>query len=285
MPCAEQREVVVVEAEASKDFARTVTDPRQPCLIRGLPCGLAQHTTGQLIAAAGHRPVPMQYSVRRVARLDPRVNAGNYLRTMLPFADALHALEQPPLRGLTYVLASIDVRRWLPELDHAGLVPPMLDRSHCAGPYLFAGGEGTGTALHYDPTDNYLQVSIGAKDVVLLPPGHLRRMGAPPIWQPYCGVSRLDAHAVKLSKVAYQCSVEPGDVLFIPRNWWHRVWNRRFTVAVSVSPEWPAWSVLQWRQARIVGRLRFDDWIANRPDLAERVDNMVARLGHHIRTH
>lgn len=105
------------------------------------------------------------------------------------------------------------------------------------------GPPGTYTPLHYDATHNLLAQVVGCKRVRLFPPhspslkGHI----APP---PLGNTSTLTQAAITAlgrqvdvhTPPPLECILEPGDVLFIPRGWWHEV--ESLTISASVSFWW-----------------------------------------------
>jgi lysine-specific demethylase 8/jumonji domain-containing protein 7 len=277
--------VPIAEITSPEAWHRLRVASPGPYLLRGAiasDAALRRWSRAYLTAAAGDRRVPVEYSVRGITRPDPRINGGRHLRMEMSLADALSAIDASPLRGVTHYVSAVNLAHWLPELEVEVALPPFLDRNACLGAYLFAGGDGTGTVLHYDPTDNYVLVLEGGKDCLLLPPGGLRELAVTPVWQPFSGISRLspeqvNAHALR--RGARRCVVQPFEILYIPRGWWHCVHNRGLTLGVSLSFAWPARSLLSWRQARLCFRMALDRWFADHAAIEACVDRGLARLG------
>jgi hypothetical protein len=246
---------------------------------------VANWTLPYLASVAGLREIPVEYSVRGITRLDPRINGGRHMRRLMTFAQALSAIEATPAPGVTHYLSMLEIARWLPELQADVSLPLGLEDAapEYLGAYLFVGGDGTGSTLHYDPTDNYLFVAQGKKEVWLLPPGRLRELRVTPVWQPHCGVSRIEHRDVeayaRTRRDALRCVVGAGDMLYLPQNWWHFVRNRGLTLGVSLSFKWSKASLWRWRQTRLRVRLEIDQWLAAHSAAESLVDYWFASLG------
>jgi lysine-specific demethylase 8 len=245
---------------------------------------VTEWTSAYLAACVGHHEVPVEYSVRGITQLDPRINFARHMRRTMSFAEGLRAIESTPTRGVKHYLSMLELARWLPELTaDVGIPQGVSDDANYLGAYLFVGGDGTGTALHYDPSDNYLFVTQGEKEVWLLPPGQLKELRVAPLWQPHCGVSRLEPGRVdaylRSRSDSLHCLIRAGEMLYLPQNWWHRVRNHGLTLGVSLSFKWSAASLWRWRQLRLMLRLEIDQWLATHSAPAALVDDWIASLG------
>jgi Cupin-like domain len=86
-------------------------------------------------------------------------------------------------------------------------------------------GAKTRSGLHYDPMDNYLIQIYGAKEAILAPPS-ARRWLYP--FSDNIAKSRVDPEELDLTRFPKAARVvfstgtlQPGDLLYIPRGWWH----------------------------------------------------------------
>jgi lysine-specific demethylase 8 len=86
-------------------------------------------------------------------------------------------------------------------------------------------GAMTRSGLHYDPMDNYLIQIYGKKEAILAPPRG-RRLLYP--FADNIAKSRVDPEDPdlkrfpKVRRVVFSIgTLEPGDLLYIPRGWWH----------------------------------------------------------------
>lgn len=143
-------------------------------------------------------------------------------------------------------------------------VPQLLEEVHGA-PVFSAGRVNTGIGFHRH-NEAWLAQLRGRKAWFLLPPSSPRPAVLPPWWY-------LDArpHGLRF------CVLEPGEVLFLPANWWHATWNlEEFTVAVG----WEGGASKSWGpDMRAVANgdvSRLD--AANVP--SAQMVNLAARAGH-----
>jgi hypothetical protein len=123
-----------------------------------------------------------------------------------------------------------------PLLAELSPLPEVLDADRLAGnTFLWIGPAGTVTPLHHD-VDNVLFVQVfGEKKVTLVSP-----MQSHCVYNRVSVYSEVDAEAPDLAVHPLfagvdqlQVTLRPGDVLFIPVGWWHRV--ESLSVSVSVS--------------------------------------------------
>lgn len=120
---------------------------------------------------------------------------------------------------------------------------------------LFMGGPGTGTATHNAVSNNLFVQLHGVKRWVLYPPGHSPVLDPPRLGAPYF-FSRLDPQAdapdPRLARLdGYDVTLRPGDVLFNPSFWWHRVVHE--TASIGVGFRWFApWSIARSSLTQLV---------------------------------
>jgi hypothetical protein len=111
------------------------------------------------------------------------------------------------------------VEDWLPYLPEA--FRKILDgatRYFSAG--VVIGAKKSQMGLHYDVLDShaYLAQIVGTKRCMLFPPADSAAL--------YDGKVNVDApdfekFPLLRNATAYECTLEPGDLLFIPSRWWH----------------------------------------------------------------
>lgn len=109
-------------------------------------------------------------------------------------------------------------------------------------------GARTRSGLHYDPMDNFLVQLHGDKTAVLAPPGARRALYPFP---DNVAKSRIDADAPderrypRVAQVGFLEGVlSPGDLLYIPRGWWHHLRARASSISLNLWHE-PALGVAE----------------------------------------
>lgn len=95
---------------------------------------------------------------------------------------------------------------------------------------LWAGCSMGATPLHFDALSNLLAQLAGRKRVVLFPPSQSFLLYPYAVGHPCDNFSMVDVSDPDLERFpalrhacGYEAVLEPGDVLFIPRYWWHYV--------------------------------------------------------------
>lgn len=154
--------------------------------------------------------------------------------TMFPVFDVL-----PELRA--------DVRDLSAYQGMAGRWPEWLGRGPCMKPFMWTGGAGSLTVLHFDRVHNlYAQLS-GRKRWLLFAPSESRRLYWPCRDLPgkRLQFSPVDAERPDLERyplfagaTPLTADLEPGDVLFVPTGWWHQV--RSLTQSLALNYFWVA---------------------------------------------
>ena len=107
---------------------------------------------------------------------------------------------------------------------------------------VWIGPYGCVSPLHYDPMDNALMQFVGTKRVMMYPPNSQVYAGADGNQyntSPLNPESSLDISKYPLSAdlpPVLECMLTPGDILYIPKTWWHYV--RTVETSVSVNCWW-----------------------------------------------
>jgi len=117
-------------------------------------------------------------------------------------------------------------------------------------PYAWIGPAHTLTGLHNDSSSNCLAQIYGPKEVILFAPEEKDNLY---IGERYDWGSKLSSINIynidyeKFPKFKYAkglyATLEPGDVLFIPRHWWHCVHALDVSISLSVFGLTP-WQIL-----------------------------------------
>jgi lysine-specific demethylase 8 len=122
---------------------------------------------------------------------------------------------------------------------------------------LWMGPKNTVSPLHYDPLDNLLIQVVGWKRVLLFPPDDKSKTfhtsndancSGDKQWH-HAGVdeNQYNTSAVdienpdlerypnfELAPIPFECTLGPGDALYIPKKWWHHVRSLDFSVSANI---------------------------------------------------
>ena len=206
---------------------------------------------------AGARSVPVEYSLRPIYRPHPKLNRGRYFRKEMSLAQCLDLIMAPHQRGAWHYLSALSIKEFLPELLSELETPALLPLSRYHSASLYLGNSGSGSQLHYDITDNLLAVFIGKKRVTLLPPGQLSQLYPLSPKSFACNTSRVNIEQREPERFprfrdlsAVTAEVSAGELLYLPRTWWHHTVNEGLTLGVTFSWRAPMWELARWRYLR-----------------------------------
>jgi hypothetical protein len=177
----------------------------------------------------------------------------------LPFRDFLAMLRrgQPDL----YLLSPVEER--LPALLDDVVAPEPQRSAPWRSTRLWLGPEGACSPLHRDFPENLFVQMIGRKRVTLIDRRYRREVYPRPPWSSAPNFTRVDPERPDdprfprfASVPKLTCVVGPGEVLYIPRLWWHHV--RSLDTTLSINLWWAegahAWlSRLLQQYARVRG--------------------------------
>jgi hypothetical protein len=123
------------------------------------------------------------------------------------------------------------VEDWLPLLP-AALRKTLDDATRYFAAGLMVGPQNAQTRLHYDFLDThaYLAQIVGRKRCVLFSPEDSAAL--------YNGKVNVDAPDFETfpllrNATAYECTLEPGELLFMPHRWWHHVVSLEKSITVN----------------------------------------------------
>ncbi|KAI2506776.1 hypothetical protein MHU86_7671 [Fragilaria crotonensis] len=171
------------------------------------------------------------------------IRLGDYLAYIQMFEERYgRSGGEPPAKDLVY-LAQNDLAQGL-EQDFE--LPPFVSELGDGRLYsvmTWIGPYGCSSPLHFDPMDNALMQFVGAKKVTLYPPGTEVYAGEE-VNQHNTSPINFEDEALDLERYpllenlppAIVCTLTAGDLLYMPRKWWHQV--RTIETSVSVSAWW-----------------------------------------------
>ena len=144
--------------------------------------------------------------------------------------------------GSMLYLKEFDLLEELPELmrdvDFSCLTFPRSRSYHDA----WIGQRGARTGLHCDIFNNFLTHIAGRKEVVLIPPERTKDVYPSDKFDFCARLSRLNGFEPDLKRFprfarALEASrtivLEPGDIVYIPKRWWHQVASLTPTISLA----------------------------------------------------
>jgi hypothetical protein len=145
-----------------------------------------------------------------------------------------------------YYLAGCEVsRETLPEIADDFETPRFLTPSWGRKLSLFLGRDSV-TGSHFHPWEQALFTQIqGRKRIVLCPPGHFSALYPKSALSAHFNWSRVDFRCPDIDRFPrfrqaplVECTLEAGEMLFIPVHWWHAVFGPDWSVSGTFF--WPA---------------------------------------------
>ncbi|KAI9005876.1 hypothetical protein BC832DRAFT_531174 [Gaertneriomyces semiglobifer] len=232
-------------------FSRHVAEKNCPVLIKGaISCWPALSERpwcdlDYLCRIAGpERIIPVE--------LGSKYTDNGWTQRLMRFDEFLTAyvltdLATEPDERIGY-LAQHDLFAQIPRLRQDIIVPDYCYVKDCESPDAPAdvitnawfGPKGTVSPLHHDPYDNLFAQVVGRKHFRLYHPDETSKLYPHMEGTMLSNTSEVDVEHPDLLKYplfasaqCVECIVEPGDLLYIPRGWWHHV--RSLSISFSVS--------------------------------------------------
>jgi lysine-specific demethylase 8 len=270
---------------------------RRPILVNGLTDGWAASgwTFDSLRAAGADR------TVTALVKLPDRggVLAGgqeSYERA-LRFADFLDLAERPDLEAPCY-LGYVRPTELIPGYETAFDFGPMtVPSGHPTDTRLWIGSAGTCSGLHSDLKDNVFAQIYGRKRVILVP---FRQTNLVYPFLDNVVNSQVDPEHLDVERFprflranVSTCVVGPGDVLYIPRGWWHylrsespsisinhwfgpQIPSRAFlALLVRLGPRYLARTLADMVRYSLLGRRYQKDFFFTPPSTGERLFDLI----------
>lgn len=174
------------------------------------------------------------------------VNTGRYdvrmTRANMSLRDYVDSLSADPSERRGY-LSNINLFQWIPTLAADVAFPPYRWLSPMSTFNFWMAASGTLTQLHCDFGHNIIGQVVGRKLFQLYSPAVSHRLfPANKTWS--ACFSALDFENPDPEKLAaaqdvqpdFEFTLEPGEMLFIPFGWWHRV--KTLDVAININLWW-----------------------------------------------
>jgi hypothetical protein len=230
-------EILRIAPPSLSAFRREYQAPRRPVILTGLmdDWPARRWSLDDLRGRYGDRmvtAVPTQggqvvHSARGGVPYAP-VRFGDYL-------DLLEGAE-PPGSYLIFPVGDV-----LPELMREFVLPVYCRDAPWFRARFWMSGADTGSPLHHDVPDNLFAQIFGRKRFVLFAPGETWNLYPEPPWSGTPNYSRADAERPDYRRFprllrarSVTCEVGPGEVLYLPRYWWHQVTTLERSASVNL---------------------------------------------------
>ena len=211
---------------SGEDFLREHYTANRPVIITGMldDCAARSKWTLEWLAAQfADRLVEAQFG--RNSDADYEMNSIAHKREMR-FADYIQLLQSQGRSNDFYMTANNHSRNRaaLAELwKDVPHLPDYLAPPTEADGFLWLGPAGTITPFHHDLTNNFMMQIVGRKHIKLIAPWETPRLrNHRHCFTPIDGRD-LSQHPELQDITVLDCTLEPGEILFLPVGWWHYV--------------------------------------------------------------
>jgi len=223
-------------------FLREIAAPCEPVILRGLVCDWP------VVGAAAKSPATLEEYLRSFGEgrevevffgspaiagkyyYAENLNGFNFGRRRMRFAQALSAIVATKPDRETVYLGSVPTEDHLPGFTLVNSMP-LLPPSARARLWL---GHASNVSAHYDAFENLACVIAGARRFTLYPPQAIGKLYVGPIdntmaGQPVSLAASSDPDDERfplfneVRGLARVADLSPGDALFLPKLWWHKV--------------------------------------------------------------
>ncbi|XP_065269702.1 tRNA wybutosine-synthesizing protein 5 isoform X1 [Emys orbicularis] len=236
-------------AVSRERFRQDIYPLRKPAVLKGIDLGTCttKWTLDYLSQTAGTKEVKIHVST--VPQMD--FLSKNFVYRTLPFdvfvrraAEVKHnkyfisedekyylrSLGEDPRKDIA------DIRKQFPSLAEDIQIPEYFEKEQFFSSVFRISSAGLQLWTHYDIMDNFLIQITGKKRVILYNPRDAPYLYLAGTKSEVLNVDNPDLEKYPLFMKArrYECSLEAGDVLFIPALWFHNVISEEFGVGVNV---------------------------------------------------
>jgi hypothetical protein len=229
--------IPVLDKPDAATFYRDHYRAHRPALIRGLVDhwpARASWSLDHVAQRVGDTPVEVQWG--RDAGEDFESNSAAY-RTARPFGEIADRLRSAEASNDFYVTANNDENNraaFGPLFDEVSEIPEILAAGGAKNGFLWIGPKGTVTPWHHDLTNNLLLQMVGRKRVRLVAsedtPAMRNHRHCYSLWN---SDDLLPGLAQDGKPAVLECTIGPGEALFIPIGWWHHVEGLNQTIGMS----------------------------------------------------
>ncbi|PNJ73741.1 tRNA wybutosine-synthesizing protein 5 [Pongo pygmaeus] len=238
-----------LEGVSREQFMQHLYPQRKPLVLEGVDLGpcTSKWTVDYLSQVGGKKEVKIH--VAAVAQMD--FISKNFVYRTLPFDQLVQRAAEEKHKEFfvsedeKYYLRSLgedprkdvaDIRKQFPLLKGDIKFPEFFKEEQFFSSVFRISSPGLQLWTHYDVMDNLLIQVTGKKRVVLFSPRDAQYLYLKGTKSEVLNIDNPDLAKYPLFSKArrYECSLEAGDVLFIPALWFHNVISEEFGVGVNI---------------------------------------------------
>lgn len=157
-----------------------------------------------------------------------------------PFTEIADLFTSQKYSNGEYYLAASSIPDYFPELLPDVSLPRWASPNDVqVETNLWFGCEGCISHLHYDKAQNFLLQVSGSKELLLFAPEELPYMYQD-VHSDHPELSKANLQSIDYNEFPllaktqpYHCIIEPGDLLFLPMNWWHQVTSLNPCISIN----------------------------------------------------
>lgn len=230
------------------EFSAQVLDTGRPAVMTGAASGwpaTKAWTFRRLAERFGDLKIPVRQSDdefavffgnSKIARARAMMGFGDYVRGI---ADVTPSGSRPPYAGSLDILGDPALAPRLGGLLAACPFPDWMPRRDSDEYRIWIGALGQRSTIHNDSYHNFNVQILGQKRFLLFSPDQ-QALLSPKFLHRGLWSSPIDPEAPNLERYpqfararGYVCELQPGDILFIPRFWWHSA--RAVTASLNIN--------------------------------------------------
>ncbi|XP_040827877.1 tRNA wybutosine-synthesizing protein 5 [Ochotona curzoniae] len=238
-----------LQGVSEAQFLQDLYPQRKPLVLEGIDLGpcTSKWTVDYLSQVGGKQDVKIH--VAAVAQMD--FISKNFVYRTLPFDKLVQRAAEEKHKEFfisedeKYYLRSLgedprkdvaDIRKQFPLLEGDIKFPNFFQKEQFFSSVFRISSPGLQLWTHYDVMDNFLIQVTGKKRVVLFSPRDAPYLYLSGTKSQVLNIDNPDLARYPLFTKArrYECSLEAGDILFIPALWFHNVISEEFGVGVNV---------------------------------------------------
>lgn len=219
-------------------FYRDHYRAHRPVLVRGLfdhwPAR-ARWSLDYVAQALGDRPVKVQWNRASDKDFERHVEAHGAFRPFSEIAERLRAEEPSNDFYITANNADANRAAFAPLFRDVGDMPGILQPGSARDQgFIWIGPKGTITPWHHDLTNNLLIQLVGRKRVRMVASHDVAGMrNDRHCFSAWGSDDLLPGPAHDGKPPVLECTIGPGDALFLPVGWWHHVDGLDQTIGMS----------------------------------------------------